>query len=459
MMLRTRKALTLKVGASLLALIITAIGGAISTKLVDVQEWQIWDFFVTKEPLDGLVVLSPQLQYDETGVLTARIRIALEKLGVRYRTIDREFPALPPVVPSGEVTDLIIRQGEQLLKHHGGDVIVYGSAGIAKGQVFLRLFIKSDCGCLHGATPFDLTSDDWQATLKAMIELVMTAGLGTQYRTGKWLKSGLPLSHSMRIWENKFGKLADLIEDDVLKVEAVDLEKHAKLTRMKIEGDGSGIGEFRRQSTETLSVQLSQCKKNPGECDIRRELLFLADLGIYDGLINGVPERIQEGLSLALLAGRDAMDREIVGDPNVLRAPMQSRFVHWLSMANLILACEDKKDMDRFVDQLNAFLSENTKREGFREGDVERMLWPMLVLKRNVVSKTVLENHYRFLSQHPYFGFPKPDYWQDPFLHAKRSIQRRLQRMSKENGAHLDSRFWGQSQCSSLSEWMKRKGW
>lgn len=449
----------LKLGAFLGAVTIAAIGGAIAAKLIDVERWEIWDILIEKEPMDSLVVLSPMLQYDVKGTLTARIRIALEKMGVNYRTIDREFPVLPLVVPSGEIPELIIKQGERLLERHGGDIIVYGSSGVTDSHVFLRVFVKSDCGCVHGATPFDLTTEDWEVALKAMIEVVMATGLEAQYKAGHWIKSGIPLSQSMRVWEEKFGKLTDLIEDDVLRSGADNLARHAKLTRMKVEGDGSGIREFRRNITEQFAVDLAECKDDRNKCKIRRDLLFMADLGIYDGLINGLPERIQEGLSLALLAGKEAMDDEITGDPNVLRAPMQSKFKHWLSMANLILACDDQTAMNRFVDQLNAYLTSNEVHEGFREGDVERMLWPMLVLRQSDISKTNLETHYQILSLHPYFGWPQADYWQDPFLHAKRSIRRRLQRMDLDHIGQLDSRFLGQSQCPSLSEWMQRKGW
>ncbi len=451
--------MTSKAGASLSAILITAIGGAIAVKLTDVDRWEIWSFLIKKEPAGIPVVLSPRLQYDKESNVSARVRIALEKLGVRYRTIDRVFPVLPSVVPSDEVATMVIEQGERLLDQHGGDVIVYGSVGTSVGQAFLRLFVKSDCDCVHGATPFDLNSDDWQMMLKLMIEAVMTKGLGTQYRAGKWINSRIPLSKSIRVWEEKFGKLANLIQDDILKEEASDLARQAKLTRIKIEGDRSGIRELRQKSRNRFSAELSICKNDKSKCRIRRELLFLADLEIYDGLMNGLPERIEEGLSLALLAGRETMDREILSDPAVLRAPMQSGFEHWLSMANLILACDDQMAMRRFIFHLKTYLKNNKRLIGFRKGDVERMLWPMSVLRNGDISKTSLEDQYRFLSQHPYFGWSEPDNWQDPFLHAKRSIRRRLERLDLERSAALDSRFMGQLQCPSLLKWMRHKGW
>jgi hypothetical protein len=108
--------MTLKLGAFLGALAVAAIGGVLATKLLNIDRWELWDFLLQKEPLDTLVVLSPRLQYDVNGALSGRIRIALEKLGLRYRPIDREFPEPPPVVPSGEVTALIVEQGHRLLK-------------------------------------------------------------------------------------------------------------------------------------------------------------------------------------------------------------------------------------------------------------------------------------------------------------------------------------------------------
>lgn len=451
--------MTLKVGAFLGAIIIAALGGFLATKLTNIERWEIWDFLIEKEPLDIPVVLSPKLQYDAKGTLSARIRIALEKMGVDYRTIDREFPMLPPVVPSDEVRALVIDQGERLLKLHGGDVILYGTAGTTDSHVFLRLFVKSDCGCIHGATPFDLTTEDWEATLRLMIESVMTTALGTAYRDRNWINSGMPLSRSMRVWEKKFGKLADLVEDDILKERASDLAKHAKLTRMKVEGDGSGIQELRREATEEFSTELAHCKNDRNQCQIRRKLLFLGDLEIYDGLMNGLPERIEEGLSLALLAGRETMNREALDDSYVLRSPRQAEFRDWLSMANLILACDDQTAMHRFIDQLDTYLSSDKERASFRGGDVERMQWPIEVLKNSDISKDLLEKYYKFFSQHPYFGWPQPDFWQDPFLHAKRSIRRRLQRIDLEHTRQLDSRFLGQPQCPSLSAWMQTKGW
>ena len=405
------------------------------------------------------VVLSPRLQYDVNGALSGRIRLALEQMGFRYRTIDREFPVRPPVVPSGETTALVVEQGHRLLDQHGGDIIVYGSAGTADSHVFLRLFVRSDCGCVHGATPFDLNTEDWEATLKLMIDVVMTAGLRTQYQGQDWINSGKPLSHSMRVWEKKFGTLTDLVEKDPLKEQVHELAKHAKLTRMKIEGDGVGIRNLRRETRRKISDELAHCRDDTRQCRIRGELLFLADLEIYDGLMNGLPERIEEGLSLALLSGKETMDRRAQEDPSVLGPPMQAAFRDWLAMANLILACDDQAAMRRFVGQLNAYLSSDEQLDGFRGGDVERMIWPMGVLRHRDIPKDALEEHYRTFAQFPYFGWPQVDHWQDPFLHAKRSIRRRLQQTNLEGARKLDNRFMGQPQCPSLGEWMRNKGW
>ena len=345
------------------------------------------------------------------------------------------------------------------MERHGGDVIVYGSAGTAESQAFIRLFARSDCGCVHGATPFDFASRDWEATLKLMIEAVMTTALDRQYQGNDWIYSGKPLSQAMRDWEQKFGKLAGLVEDPTFKERADDLAKHSKLRRMKVEGDGDGVQELGRETRARIAKELAQCTDDESQCRVRRELLFLADLEIYDGLMNDLPERIQEGLSLALLSGKEAMNREAQGDPAVLRPPMQSAFRDWLSMAILILACDDQEAMQRFVELLNSFLSNNKKLVGFRDGDVERMLWPVAFMKQSGVSKERLEEYYQYLSQHRYFGWPQADYWQDPFLHAKRSIRRRLQRLDSDHVGQLDNRFMGQPQCPSLPEWLRNKGW
>ena len=83
----------------------------------------------------------------------------------------------------------------------------------------------------------------------------------------------------------------------------------------------------------------------------------------------------------------------------------------------------------------------------------------MEFLQQSDIPKSDLEEYYGFLSQNPYFGWPQPDFWQDPFLHAKRSIRRRLQRMELEHIGQLENRFLGQPQCPSLSKWMEFKGW
>ena len=439
-------------------LVIPVVAGIIVMEYSNIERWQIWDKLLDKEPSDIPVVLSPKLQFDAEGTLTARVRLALEKMGVDYRTIDREFPELPPVVPSGDLSPMIIEQGERLLEQHGGDVVVYGTAGITDGHVFLRLFVRSDCGCLHGATPFDLTDEGWEGTLKLMIELVMTTALGTKYRGGDWVNSGLPLQRSLRIWEKKFGRLAEMVGDETLKAEATDLADETKLLRMKAEGDGTGIQEVRRMVKDRLSAGLEKCKKDQKQCHIRRELLSLADLEIYDGLMNGLPERIEEGLSIALLAGRDAMAREAARHPEVLRPPMQAGLGDWLSMANLVLACDDQPAMEIFVDQIEVYLSSDKGPIG-RRGDVERMVLPMTVLRHADAPREVLEEYYTSLSRHPYFGWSQPNYWRDPFVHAKRSIRRRLQRMDAGDVGQVDARFLGRPQCPSLSRWMENKGW
>lgn len=228
---------------------------------------------------------------------------------------------------------------------------------------------------------------------------------------------------------------------------------------MRVEGDGAGVQELRRETRARIANELAQCKDDESQCGIRRELLFLADLEIYDGLMNDLPERIQEGLSLALLSGKEAMDREAQNDPAVVRIPMQSAFRDWLSMSILILACDDRESMQRFVDLLNSNVSNNRNLRGSRPGDIERMLWPMEFLKRSGISKERLEEYHQYLSQYPYFGWPQADYWQDPFVHAKRSIRRRIQRLEFGNAGQLDNRFMGQAQCPALAEWLSNKGW
>ena len=125
----------------------------------------------------------------------------------------------------------------------------------------------------------------------------------------------------------------------------------------------------------------------------------------------------------------------------MLKRPMQSAFGDWLSIANLIPSCDDKAAMQRFVDFLNSYLSNYKKLAGSRDGDVERMLWPMEFMKQTSGSKKALPEFYQFLSQLPYFGWLQADFWQDPFLRAKRSIRRRLQRLDMKQVEHLDSRF------------------
>lgn len=439
----------------IVALVIPVLVGLIVYQLKDFEHWEIWDALIQKEPIDTPVVLSPKLSNDTNGVFTARIRIALEELGIQFRTIDREFPDLPPVVPSGERTASIIEQGEQLLERHGGDVIVYGSAGTAENHVFIRLFALSNCGCdEHGATTFDLALKDWESTFKLMIESVMTTALGAQYQNQEWVDPGKPLSQAMREWEKKFGKLADLVEYPTFKEQANDLAKFSKLNRIKADGDGRAIKELRQETRNKISKELALCKEDPSQCQVRRELLFLAELEMLDGVINGYPERIEEGLSLALLAGPDAMNRAAQDSPSVLRRPMQAGFPNWISMANLILACDDRAGMQRFIDLLN-------KKElaGFPDGSVERMLLPMVFMKQTRVSKEALREFHQFLSQHPYFGWPQADFWLDPFLHAKRSIRRRIQELDMEQVGYIDSRFMGQQKCPSLAPWLRIKGW
>ena len=405
------------------------------------------------------VVLSPKLQHDTKGNLTERIRIALERMGVDYRIIDREFPVLPPIVPSSEVSIKVIEQGKRLLEQHGGDVIVFGNAGPTDGYIFLRLFIDSDYGYVPEATPFDLTEDGWETKLKWMIVTVMITALNMEYHGDEWLNSELPLSQLMKIWEKKFGKLAELAKEGAWEQGTSDLAVYAKLYRMKVGGDGSGIQELWKETLERLSAKLIECRTDRNQCHIRRELLFLSDLAIFDGLMNDLPEKIEEGLSLALLAGEDVMKRETSEDPNTLQPPAQAGFKDWLSIANLVLACDDQTAMGRFVDHMHHYLPKVDNASFQVRKDVERMLRPIEFLRRSNIPNSDLEEFYGYLSQHPNFGWPQPDFWQDPFLHAKRSIRRRLHKTELEHAGQLDNRFFGQPQCPSLSNWMEIMGW
>ena len=83
----------------------------------------------------------------------------------------------------------------------------------------------------------------------------------------------------------------------------------------------------------------------------------------------------------------------------------------------------------------------------------------MIFLKESGISKEILEEFHQYLSRHRYFGWSQEDFWQDPFLQAKRSISRRIQRLEVEDVDQLDNRFMGQPQCPALAEWLSNKGW
>ena len=153
------------------------------------------------------------------------------------------------------------------------------------------------------------------------------------------------------------------------------------------------------------------------------------------------------------------MKRETSEDPITLQPPIQAGFKDWLSMANLVLACDDQTAMGRFVNHMHHYLPKVDSASFHVRRDMERMLRPMEFLQQGSISNSDLEEYYGFLSQHRYFGWPQPDFWQDPFLHAKRSIRRRLHKTELEHAGQLDSRFLGQPQCPSLPKWMEIKGW
>ncbi len=190
----------------------------------------------------------------------------------------------------------------------------------------------------------------------------------------------------------------------MLNETASGLANHAKLARIKHEGDSSGIQQFRQETADRLSMGLAQCKDNWNKCSIRRELLLLADLEIYDGLINGLPERIEDGLSLGLFVGKEAMESEIKYNSYALPSKMDANFSHWLSMAILILACDNQTSMRRFMNQLNSHLMNDSIPDDFHSGDVERMTWTMEVLTQSNMTKPVLKVNFNFFSEHPYLA-------------------------------------------------------
>ena len=182
--------------------------------------------------------------------------------------------------------------------------------------------------------------------------------------------------------------------------------------------------------------------------------LSLADLYMIEGLMEGNASKIEEGMAIAIRTGETALVEAMKNDKTTVQKPQEATFPHWLMMTVLVLACNDREAMRH----MEALISNTCGRESEKcmsESDSLRMLLPLTLFNSDPSDETLREFK-ALISEFRDFGMGTLDHWQDPFLHARRLMERRLTAASEPDLLKGNAM---ETSCPSLISWMGKKGW
>ena len=438
------------VKATAAGFLIAALGTVVGSFAPTVTDWRIWDVFVEREPIDVPVVISTTLQFDESGVYTGEIRRALDDASFSYRSINRIFPEQRTIVPSTTRPENVRSEARRLLDDHGGDVLIYGAVGAKPNTIFIQIFGRRPSGYVEAGLEIDLGQEAWH---KGFVEIVAEAVTesGLEQLLGKrGIRAGMSVEEFLVASENKLSTINQIVESAYLKERTELGIEAAQVTKAKARNDIATIRRIRKATQERFKGVSSV--ERPAYHEALR--LSLADLYMVEGLMEGSEEKIEEGLIIATDAGQAALASAMENDESAVQNPEDATFSHWLLMTILVLACNDQEA----VRHMENLIMNNCGREGEKcmaESDALRILLPLALFSGEPDVESLREFQALF-SELRDFGMGTVDHWQDPFLHARRSIEKRLE---LANGSHKVKGEATNSSCPCLTLWMRNKGW
>ena len=436
-------------------IVTAAVGGLLVLLVIAATKWDVWDRFVQPEPLDIPVVLSTQLNFDDTGVYTGEIRRALEKAKLNYRIIDRVFPSQGTIVPSTVRLENVRYEAERMLDVHGGDVLIYGAVGAKLNIISIKYFGRAPDGYIERGIEIDVDDETWPNKVIRTIQEIATESSMEQLlgkrRFEHRARSGMSLEEFEDALESKFSALNRVTDSEFLKERTELGVEMIQTGRAKGKNDITTIRRIRRAIEERVGTT-----PGTGESHFHKmRRMGLADLYMFEGLMEGNPQKIDEGMKIAVGVGVTMLEEGMKSDETAVQKPENATFVHWLMMTILVLACDDQKAMKRLESLLLEHCVGTPGQECMTWPDALRMLLPLTVLNSNP-NREQLEDFRAFLAESGDFGLPILDHWQDPFLHARRLAIKRIASTERLDTPKSEPLV---TSCPTLVRWMQMKGW
>ena len=171
--------------------------------------------------------------------------------------------------------------------------------------------------------------------------------------------------------------------------------------------------------------------------------------------MEGSPDKINEGLKIAIDSGDTMLEELMEEDDSTLQKPEHARFQDWLLMTILVLACDDKKAMINLETLFLEHCGIRDEQNCMSESDALRIFLPLTILNGNP-DRANLEGFIVELKKNRDFNLGKLDHWQDPFLHARRIATKRLACKDSLDSFETVS---SDTNCSCLARWLELKGW
>ena len=430
---------------------IGAAGALLAIWISNAPEWEFWDRFIEPEPIDIPVMLSTQLKFDDSGVYTGEIRRALEQADLKYRIINRVFPEQETITTSSERIQNIRNEAKQILNIHGGDVLIYGAVGAKRNIIWIQFFGPAPDGYIETGIEVNLSDDSWRDKITRIVKSMATESGLQQFPGAKRLDGSMSLEEFIDASENKLSELNKIVESDFLKERTELGIEIIQTARAKINGDVITIRKIRNK----IEKQIGK-KPRMNELyyhKVRR--LKLADLYMEEGLMEGNPEKIDEGMKIGIEAGTIMLEEGMREDETAVQRPENAAFPHWLMMTILVLACDDEKMMKHLEKLLLKHCGRVAQQRCMAYSDGLRMLLPLNALNSNP-NRIELEAIRSLLAKSRDFGLGMLDHWQDPFFHARKLGTKRLIFMQN---AQKPERKGAGTDCPNLERWMEMKGW
>ena len=433
------------------AIVITVVAGVIVNVIMDAPEWVYWDRFTEPEPMDVPVVLSTKLNFDETGVYTGEIRRALEKAEFRYRIINRIFPQQETIVPSSVRLENVRSEAKRMLNDHGGDVLVYGAVGAKPNAILIQFFGRGLDGYIERGMEIDVGDEAWSNNVIRVLEELATESGLEQFLGNRAIRAGMSLEEFMDASENKLSVLNEITNTDYLKERTELGIATVQMTRARHQNDVTTIRKIKKAVEERVGKTA-----RIGDSRFHKvQRMTLADLYMIEGLMKGNTDIIEEGMNIAMDGGRGILEEMMREDDSAVQRPENASFAHWLLMTILVLACDDQEAMQRLEILHLEYSDSAAKQQCMTRADEFRMLWPLTVLNKKP-DRAELKYFGAVLATSRDFGLGTLDHWQDPFVHARRLVTKRL--ASMEGSDTSEGVSVGPS-CPSLIRWMDMKGW